>query len=509
MARRPYFVSCHRCGEVFLTKQRPDDTGKTIRHGECWAYIRIPYDPEEAAEDWIALVEGRLAVEDLAEKYGKYGITREHLVKLLEKKKKKPRVVKEKAEAREPEERELKALREELSSVKRDVEELKAMKDDMAFLKRGLKKVEETLGKLVISQAGAPKEAPEKPEEPATLVDYTKAEVAKEYEALGKEPAVPEKPSKPVAPTVAPKLGFPIIDKPPEKDRPTKPKPEPWFEKGRPWTDEDWFPAGKRYGIYPRLIVFAGWWREPVVAIDPFIPFLNFCVYRVKKGIIIDRKPDFKLWDWSTREFFRRQTNVREVNLEYASACKSIKLTGVAYLDASRLTNEEVDAILNKIDWPDWQNVLLLGFDPKDVIGLLKEKRLVTAVFYEETDDVRGLQKHADLYVFSSGRPREKPDKRHRKDLRGYEALRRAVGGLLRRAPTLNVRCFFFQRPDVPFVDPWRSYEDYVMKKYDACSLEIMDHYGEKHYKEVKPILPRLPPAIYVPHHVGEIEYHA
>ena len=32
------------------------------------ASVRVPYDPEEAADDWAMFVEGRLAVEDLAEK---------------------------------------------------------------------------------------------------------------------------------------------------------------------------------------------------------------------------------------------------------------------------------------------------------------------------------------------------------------------------------------------------------------------------------------------------------
>ena len=181
--------------------------------------------------------------------------------------------------------------------------------------------------------------------------------------------------------------------KPPERERLAKPET---------WTDEDWFPASK-YGIYPRLIVFAGWRRDPVVTLTPLIPFLNFCVFRVKKGVIVDRKPDFKLWrEWSTYEYFRRRSNACEMKVERALTCKSIKLSGLAYLDASRLTNEEVDAILNKIDWQDWQNVLLLGFEPSDVIDLLKEKRLVTAVFYKETDEVRELQDYADLYVFSS-----------------------------------------------------------------------------------------------------------
>ncbi len=240
----------------------------------------------------------------------------------------------------------------------------------------------------------------------------------------------------------------------------------------------------------------------------PFIPFLNFCVYRVKKGIIIDRKPDFKLWDWSTRRYFRRKAKIREVKVEAALLCDFIKLSGLAYLDASRIENEDVEDILNKIDWPDWQNVLLLGFEPSDVIDLLKENRLVTAVFYEETDNMRVLQDYADLYLFSGERAHGKYDKRLRREVPYYKALRRVAKGLLRKVPTLGIRCFFYQRPDVSFESPWYSYEDYVAGRHRECSTLIEKRYGGKRYKALKPILPRLPPAIYVPYHIGEIEYH-
>ena len=128
MVKRLYFAKCP-CNELFLTSQRLDERGR-VQHGRrCGKRFRLPYDPEEAADDWIALVEGRLAVDDLVEKYGKYGITREHFAKLVEREgEKKPRTAKapkpEKPEELERLKQELRDVKQRLSAMERDMKEL-------------------------------------------------------------------------------------------------------------------------------------------------------------------------------------------------------------------------------------------------------------------------------------------------------------------------------------------------------------------------------------------------